>query len=123
MVDDATLYTYGSFQHEENIGEFGGGGVLLQPRQPAGVGARPDTTMPATKELICVKTGSEMRSNDEYELKKGDSVVYNMATDNACPLRIPISGTGRRRYLYADYRGAYWKSRLALQVTSMPVTC
>ena len=80
VVDgDATLYTYKFlFNTKKNIGEFADGGVMLN-RENLLESVR-GYYYADTKELIAVDR-VEMR-NDEYELK-GDSVVYNMATDNA----------------------------------------
>ncbi|EKC56745.1 conserved hypothetical protein, secreted, partial [human gut metagenome] len=69
---DATLYTYEFlFNTKENIGEFGGGGVLTN-RDNLLESVR-GYYYADTKELIAVER-VEMR-NDEYELT-GDSVVY-----------------------------------------------
>lgn len=80
VVDgDATLYTHSFlFNTRENIGRFGGGGVMTN-RENILESVR-GYYYADTKELIAVEE-VEMR-NDEYELK-GDSVVYNTATDNA----------------------------------------
>ena len=67
-----------------------------------------------SKELVCVDR-VEMR-NDEYELK-GDSVVYNMATDNAFFFRNTNIWNKEGDYLYAD-RGAYRKADSLYKVTS-----
>lgn len=84
VVDgDATLYTYRFvFNTKENIGQFADGGVLIN-RDNRLESVR-GYYYANTKDLVCVDR-VEMR-NDEYELK-GDSVVYNMATDNAFFLR------------------------------------
>ena len=80
VVDgDATLYTRSfRFNTLDNIGEFGNGGVLTNLDNV--VEAQRGYYYADTKELIAVDA-VEMR-NEEYELK-GDSVVYNMATDEA----------------------------------------
>ena len=66
-----------------------------------------------TKELIAVER-VEMR-NDEYELT-GDSVVYNMATDNAFFYDRTNIWNRDGDYLYAD-RGAYEKADTLYIVT------
>ncbi len=66
-----------------------------------------------TKELIAVDR-VEMR-NDEYELK-GDSVVYNMATDNAFFFDRTNIWNKDGDYLYAD-RGSYDKADTLYIVT------
>ena len=79
LGEDATLYTYEFlFNTKENVGEFGGGGVLVN--RDSRLESVRGYYYANSKELVCVDR-VEMR-NDEYELK-GDSVVYNMATDNA----------------------------------------
>ena len=80
VVDgDATLYTR-SFQFNtlDNVGQFANGGVLTQGDQV--MEARRGYYYADTKELVAVEA-VEM-SNSEYDLK-GDSVVYNMATEEA----------------------------------------
>lgn len=76
---DATLYTRSfRFNTLDNIGEFANGGVLTNLENV--VEAQRGYYYADTKELIAVDA-VEMR-NEEYDLK-GDSVVYNMATDEA----------------------------------------
>ena len=76
---DATLYTRSfRFNTLDNIGEFANGGVLTNLDNV--VEAQRGYYYADTKELIAVDA-VEMR-NEEYDLK-GDSVVYNMATDEA----------------------------------------
>ena len=105
VVDgDATLYTYKFlFNTKSNIGEFDNGGVMLN-RENLLESVR-GFYYADTKELIAVDR-VEMR-NDEYELK-GDSVVYNMATDNAFFFERTNIWNKDGDYLYAD-RGAYDK--------------
>ena len=113
VVDgDATLYTYRFlFNTKENIGEFADGGVLIN-RENRLESVR-GYYYADTKDLICVDR-VEMR-NDEYELK-GDSVVYNMATDNAFFFENTNIWNKDGDYLYAD-RGAYDKADTLYRVT------
>ncbi len=113
VVDgDATLYTYEfRFNTKDNVGFFAGGGVLTN-RENILESVR-GYYYADTKELVAVDE-VEMRS-DEYELT-GDSVVYNMATDNAYFFdRTHIWSSGGD-YLYAD-RGEYRKADTLYLVT------
>lgn len=111
--EDATLYTYEFlFNTKENVGEFGGGGVLVN--RDSRLESVRGYYYANSKELVCVDR-VEMR-NDEYELK-GDSVVYNMATDNAFFFRNTNIWNKEGDYLYAD-RGAYRKADSLYKVTS-----
>ena len=109
---DATLYTYTFlFDTKANIGLFDDGGVLINR----------DNLLEAvrgyyyadTKELVAVDK-VEMR-NEEYELA-GDSVVYNMATDNAYFFERTNIWNRDGDYLYAD-RGEYHKADTLYVVT------
>lgn len=113
VVDgDATLYTYKFlFNTKENVGEFADGGVMLNRENL--LEAVRGYYYADTKELIAVDS-VEMR-NDEYELK-GDSVVYNMATDNAFFFDRTNIWNKDGDYLYAD-RGAYDKADTLYIVT------
>lgn len=106
VVDgDATLYTYQFlFNTKSNVGEFAEGGVLTNRENL--LEAVRGYYFADTKELVAVDQ-VEMR-NDEYELK-GDSVVYNMATDNAYFFDRTNIWNRDGDYLYAD-RGSYEKS-------------
>ena len=111
--EDATLYTYEFlFNTKENVGEFGGGGVLVN--RDSRLESVRGYYYANSKELVCVDR-VEMR-NDEYELK-GDSVVYNMATANAFFFRNTNIWNKEGDYLYAD-RGAYRKADSLYKVTS-----
>ena len=105
VVDgDATLYTYKFlFNTKTNVGEFADGGVLTN-RESLLESVR-GYYYADTKELVAVDQ-VEMR-NEEYELK-GDSVVYNMATDNAYFFERTNIWNRDGDYLYAD-RGSYEK--------------
>lgn len=99
---DATLYTYKFlFNTKDNIGEFGDGGVLINRENL--LEAVRGYYYADTKDLVAVER-VEMR-NDEYELR-GDSVVYNMATDNAFFFDRTHIWNRDGDYLYAD-RGSY----------------
>lgn len=113
VVDgDATLYTYEFvFNTKTNIGQFGGGGILLN--RDSRLESVRGYYYGDTKELISVDQ-VEMR-NDEYELK-GDSVVYNMATDNAYFFERTNIWNRDGDYLYAD-RGEYRKADTLYIVT------
>ncbi len=106
VVDgDATLYTYDfRFDTKDNIGEFGGGGVLIN--RDNRLESMRGFYYADAKELVCVDQ-VEMRNN-EYELR-GDSVVYNLATDNAYFFRRTNIWNRDGDYLYAD-RGEYRKA-------------
>lgn len=113
VVDgDATLYTYRfKFNTKENVGEFGDGGVLTN-RDNVLESVR-GYYYADTKELIAVEQ-VEMR-NEEYELS-GDSVVYNMASDNAYFFERTNIWSSDGDYLYAD-RGEYRKADTLYLVT------
>lgn len=86
---DATLYTYDFiFNTKSNVGRFDQGGVLTNRENL--LEAVRGYYYADTKELVAVDQ-VEM-SNDEYDLR-GDSVVYNMATDNAYFSSVRTSGT------------------------------
>ena len=113
VVDgDATLYTYKFlFNTKSNVGVFDDGGVMIN-RENLLESVR-GYYYADTKELIAVHR-VEMR-NDEYELK-GDSVVYNMATDNAFFFERTNIWNKDGDYLYAD-RGSYDKADTLYIVT------
>lgn len=103
VVDgDATLYTYEfKFNTLDNIGQFDGGGILTN-RESRLESVR-GYYYGDTKELVAVDE-VQMR-NEEYELM-GDSVVYNMADDNAFFYTHTNIWSHSGDYLSAD-RGAY----------------
>ena len=113
VVDgDATLYTYTFlFDTKSNIGLFAGGGVLINRENL--LEAVRGYYYADTKELIAVDE-VEMR-NEEYELR-GDSVVYDMATDNAYFFDRTNIWNRDGDYLYAD-RGEYRKADTLYIVT------
>ncbi|MDE6507400.1 MAG: hypothetical protein K2L04_02915 [Alistipes sp.] len=113
VVDgDATLYTYEfRFNTKENVGFFAGGGVLTN-RESVLESVR-GYYYADSKELVAV--GQVEMRNDEYELK-GDSVVYNMASDNAYFFEHTNIWSSSGDYLYAD-RGEYRKADTLYLVT------
>ena len=101
---DATLYTYDFiFNTKSNVGQFDQGGVLTNRENL--LEAVRGYYYADTKELVAVDQ-VEMR-NEEYDLR-GDSVVYNMATDNAYFFERTNIWNRDGDYLYAD-RGSYEK--------------
>ena len=76
---EATLYApHFSFNTKDNVGEFWGGGVLINREHV--MEAQRGYFFSDTKELVAVDE-VEMR-NDEYAMK-GDSVIYNTESENA----------------------------------------
>ncbi|MDO4758907.1 MAG: OstA-like protein [Rikenellaceae bacterium] len=109
---DATLYSPNfSFNTKTNVGEFWGGGVLTNRDNV--VEAEHGYYFSNEKELVAVKR-VEMR-NEEYDMR-GDSVVYNTATDNAYFFRQTNIWNIDGNYLYGD-RGEYSKAEQRYQVT------
>lgn len=113
VVDgDAVFYTYDfRFDTKANVGEFDGGGVMLN--RDNRLEAVRGYYFADTKELVCVDR-VEMR-NDEYELT-GDSVVYNFGSDNAYFFDRTHIWNRDGDYLYAD-RGEYRKADTLYIVT------
>lgn len=113
VVDgDATLYTrYFEFDTKENIGRFDNGGVLINRENL--IEAVRGYYYANTKELIGVDR-VQMR-NEEYEML-GDSVVYNMQSDNAYFFEHTNIWNVDGDYLYGD-RGAYSKAQSRYMVT------
>lgn len=113
VVDgDATLYTYEfRFDTQANVGEFAGGGVLTNRDNV--LESERGYFYADTKDLVAVGQ-VEMRS-EEYELK-GDSVVYNMDSDNAYFFDRTNIWSRDGDYLYAD-RGEYRKADTLYVVT------
>ncbi len=113
VVDgDATLYTYTFvYNTRTNVGEFSGGGILtngenrLESQRGYYFG---------DDKLVASVDDVQMR-NEEYALK-GDSVVYDLATDNAFFFDRTNIWNRDGEYLYAD-RGAYSKTDTAYFVT------
>ncbi|MDE5579669.1 MAG: hypothetical protein K2I85_06970 [Alistipes sp.] len=113
VVDgDATLYTYEfRFNTKDNVGFFAGGGVLTNRENL--LEAVRGYYYADSKELVAV--GQVEMRNDDYELK-GDSVVYDMATDNAYFFDRTHIWSRDGDYLYAD-RGEYRKADTLYVVT------
>ena len=103
VVDgDATLYTYKfTFNTQTNVGEFAEGGVLTNR----------DNRLEAVRgyyygdERNLIAVDEVQMQNNEYELT-GDSVVYNIETDNAYFFTNTNIWNHKGNYLYAD-EGAY----------------
>ena len=99
---DATLYTYRfSFDTKLNIGEFDNGGVIING----------SNMLEAYRGFYYADTGDvigvdevELR-NDSYKMT-GDSVIYNIDTDNARFFANTNIWNSKGEYLYAD-RGSY----------------
>ncbi|MDE7123065.1 MAG: hypothetical protein K2N93_01815, partial [Alistipes sp.] len=106
VVDgEATLYTREFlFNTLDNVGEFGGGGVATN--RDNRLEAQRGYYYADTRELVCV--GQVEMRNDEYELR-GDSVIYDMAGDNAYFFDRTDIWNRDGDYLYAD-RGEYRKA-------------
>ena len=95
----ATMYTYNfTFNTKSNIGTFTGGGVVVDEKNR--LEADRGYYNADTKDIICVER-VEMR-DDKYQMK-GDSVIYNMDTNNARFFRnTNIWNQEEGEYLYAD---------------------
>lgn len=113
VVDgDATFYTYQFvFNTKTNIGIFDRGGVLVNRENQ--LESQRGYYYGDQKQLVCVNR-VQIR-NDEYELR-GDSVVYDMATDNAYFFDRTNIWNRDGDYLYAD-RGEYRKADSLYVVT------
>lgn len=103
VVDgDATLYTYTFvYNTQSNVGEFSGGGILLNGEN------RFESQRGyyyGDERFIAGVDDVQMR-NEEYVLE-GDSVVYDLATDNAHFFEHTNIWSHNGDYLYAD-RGTY----------------
>ena len=106
VVDgQTTLYTRDFlFNTLDNVGEFGGGGVATHGDNR--LEAQRGYYYADTRQLVCVDE-VEMRG-DEYELR-GDSVIYDLAGDNAYFFDRTHIWNSDGDYLYAD-RGEYRKA-------------
>lgn len=100
VVDGTTtMYTYNfTFNTKSNIGTFTGGGVVIDEKNR--LESDKGYYNADTKDIICVER-VEMR-DDKYQMK-GDSVIYNMDTNNARFFRnTNIWNQEENEYLYAD---------------------
>ena len=100
IVDGSTtMYTYNfTFNTKSNIGTFTGGGVVIDNNSR--LESERGYYNADTKDVICVES-VEMR-DDKYQMK-GDSVIYNIESDNAHFFRnTNIWNTEEGEYLYAD---------------------
>ncbi|MCH5331829.1 MAG: hypothetical protein J1E33_05420 [Alistipes sp.] len=113
VVDgDATLYTYHfRFNTKQNIGEFYDGGVIINRDNL--LESERGYYYADTREVIGVER-VEMR-NDTYEMT-GDSVIYNIETDNARFFTRTNIWNEKGEYLYAD-RGTYNKDKDLYTIT------
>lgn len=113
VVDgDATLYTYRfKFDTKLNIGEFDDGGVITNRDNI--LEAERGYYYADTHEMIGVDA-VEMR-NDSYQMT-GDSVIYNIETDNARFFEHTNIWNDKGEYLYAD-RGDYDRSEEKYVIT------
>ena len=114
VVDgDATLYTYRfRFNTKHNIGEFDDGGVITNRNNL--LEADRGFYYADLREVIGVDA-VEMR-NDTYQMT-GDSVIYNIETDNARFFSNTNIWNNKGEYLYAD-RGSYDKNEELYVITS-----
>ena len=100
VVDGTTtMYTYNfTFNTKSNVGTFTGGGVVVDDNNR--LESDKGYYNADTKDIICVER-VEMR-DDKYQMK-GDSVIYNMDTNNARFFRnTNIWNQENNEYLYAD---------------------
>lgn len=101
---DATLYTHEfMFNTRDNVGRFGGGGVLIKGDHL--LESDRGYYYANRRAVACVEQ-VEMR-NETYQLK-GDSVIYNFLTDHAYYFDNTNIWNEQGDYLYAD-RGEYVK--------------
>lgn len=100
VVDGTTtMYTYNfTFNTKSNVGTFTGGGVVVDDNNR--LESDKGYYNADSKDIICVER-VEMR-DDKYQMK-GDSVIYNMDTNNARFFRnTNIWNQENNEYLYAD---------------------
>ena len=100
IVDGTTtMYTYNfTFNTQTSIGTFTGGGVVIDNDNR--LESERGYYNADTKDVICVEN-VEMR-DEKYQMK-GDSVIYNLDTDNAQFFRnTNIWNSEDGEYLYAD---------------------
>ncbi|MBQ5843742.1 MAG: hypothetical protein IIW52_02660 [Alistipes sp.] len=100
VVDGTTtMYTYNfTFNTKSNVGTFTGGGVVIDENNR--LEAERGYYNADTKDIICVE---KVQMRDEKYQMKGDSVIYNMESNNARFFRnTNIWNTEDNEYLYAD---------------------
>ena len=100
VVDGTTtMYTYNfTFNTKSNVGTYTGGGVVIDEKNR--LESDRGYYNADTKDIICVER-VEMR-DEKYQMK-GDSVIYNMDTNNARFFRnTNIWNQEDNEYLYAD---------------------
>ena len=103
VVDgDATLYTFRFvYNTQSNIGEFSGGGMLINGENRL----ESQRGYYFGDERLLASVDEVQMRNEEYALK-GDSVVYDLATDDAYFFERTNIWNRDGDYLYAD-RGSY----------------
>ena len=114
MVDgDATLYSYNfTFDTRDNVGTFYGGGMVINRENR--LESDRGYYYADYHEVVCVER-VEVDSKT-YEMK-GDSVIYNVETDDAYYFDRSNIWNDKGEYLYAD-RGEYHRDDDLYKVTS-----
>lgn len=113
VVDgEATLYTYDFlFNTLDNVGRFSGGGIVTN--RDSHLESMRGYYYADSSRVVCVER-VEMR-NENYELR-GDSVLYDMNTDQAYFFDGTNIWNREGDYIYAD-RGRYEKARALYALT------
>ena len=104
VVDGSTtMYTYNfSFNTKSNVGTYTGGGVVVDEKNR--LESDKGYYNADTKDIICVE---RVQLRDEKYKLKGDSLIYNMDSNNARFFtNTHIWNTEQNEYLFAD-RGEY----------------
>ncbi|MCH5335672.1 MAG: hypothetical protein J1D86_07730 [Alistipes sp.] len=110
---DAVLYTYNfSFDTRDNIGTYYGGGMVVDRQNK--LESERGYYYADTHEVICVE---RVEIETETYQMKGDSVIYNIETENAEFFEHSNIWNDKDEYLYAD-RGEYIRSDDLYKVTS-----
>ena len=114
MVDgDATLYSYNfSFDTRDNIGTFYGGGMVINRENR--LESDRGYYYADYHDVVCVERVEV--DTETYEMK-GDSVIYNVETDDAYYFDRSNIWNDKNEYLYAD-RGEYHREGELYKVTS-----
>ena len=114
MVDgDATLYSYNfSFDTRDNIGTFYGGGMVINRENR--LESDRGYYYADYHDVVCVERVEV--DTETYEMK-GDSVIYNVDTDNAYYFDHSNIWNDKGEYLYAD-RGEYRSEGELYKVTA-----
>ena len=114
MIDgDATLYTYNfSFDTRDNVGTYHGGGMMINRENR--LESDRGYYYADYHEVVCVDRVQV--DSKSYEMK-GDSVIYNIDTDNAYYFDNSNIWNDKGEYLYADC-GEYHREGELYKVTS-----